>query len=95
MPQPTSLRLAAVGGQGLDRLWSAWDAPGYGCRLAARSETRGRALLAVACEGRFRGGLDRPDSVDGGALRPTVGRRCVDVWQLSGLLAGSLSRRAE
>ena len=47
-PVLPAVRLAAVGGQGLDRLWSAWDAPGYGCRLAARSETRGRALLAAA-----------------------------------------------
>ena len=64
-------------GQGLDRLWSAWDAPGNGCRLAARPETRGRALLAAACEGRFVAGLiARIVFQDGGALWPEVGRRC-------------------
>ena len=84
VPQPTPLRLAAVGGQGLDRLWSAWDAPGHGCRLAAGSETRG-----AAWEGCFVVGL----------IAQPVAERCVALpwahaWSGGRVAAKVLLRRA-
>ena len=94
VPQPVALRLAAVGGRGLDRPLSTWDAPGRDC-----SGPRGSRSVTSAARGGLGGslcgGLDRP--VRG--LLPARGLggafRWGGVWPLSALLGRSASRRAE